>query len=1047
MTQLLGRGREASDFAEVLARASQGSGALVMLVGEPGIGKTSLADAFATQGRQAGFRVAWGRAWEGGGAPSYFPWTQALEALGLEFPEGDIAAVEPGAARFQLFRRIKDLLRSANTSPVVLILDDLHVADMASLHLLHFIARELRSLQLAIVCTRRDHDPGMTADVESLLARVAREGTTYALRPLTRDDVGLLVRAECARAADEFAPAIWQASQGNPLFVTEIARLIDADPEAARSAPLPIPFGVREVIRQRLALLDEISLEVLDAAAVMGGEVDESVLRAVSGKDAAAVADAVATAARARFISRGPRVRFAHPLVREVLYQNIPQTRRVGIHAAIAEALETTDSPSSSIEIAHHAIEGRTNVAARVAQAARDAQLAYADEDAVHLVERAITVLAGDDRGAAELRVLLGQMRARMGDLAGARAACLRAASAARALGDVDLFGRAALAYGAELTSGETDPATRTLLEEALTRVPLENPALYARLRARLAACLQPAPDPIAIAKMALDAVSVARQSGDDASLLEVLHNAGASLYEAVYVPQALEMAEDAVRLATKFGDRAKLFRARLRLVFSLMEAGDVTAADANIDTFEAEARATGQPRHQWPVLLLRSMRALQEGRFSDSAALVAEAEESAARSRDPTASYALFAHRFARMRQLELPSITALEPDLLKMVARWNDAESFGHLMTATVRAIAGDTEAARNHLARVRLESTVGRIRIALGNLTSVAISVGESSSAVELYNRLVPDEDRWHMYMLGGFSAEGTYSRYLGSLGAMLGRYSAAERHFERALTLADLASAKPERGRILAAHAAMLIARAAPGDAARAHALYEEAHAIGTDLGLARLLASIPESLASPPTPASPMGARSSIEVPAVQPRKQSPGAAALRLTHEGDTWLLAVGTTQIRIRDSLGARYLSRIAAEPECELHALDLAGAHGDGTLGDAGEALDAEARAAYKRRLTELDEELREAESFQDGARISRARAEIEFLSTELVRAVGVGGRIRRQGSAAERARIAVTRRIRELIRRVAEQSPELGRYLDATVKTGTYCSYRPL
>ena len=125
-----------------------------------------------------------------------------------------------------------------------------------------------------------------------------------------------------------------------------------------------------------------------------------------------------------------------------------------------------------------------------------------------------------------------------------------------------------------------------------------------------------------------------------------------------------------------------------------------------------------------------------------------------------------------------------------------------------------------------------------------------------------------------------------------------------------------------------------------------------------------------------------------------------------------------------------------------------DLPATFGDGAdAGDAGEALDADARAAYKRRLAELDDELREAEAWNDGARLTRARGEIELLSAELSRAVGIGGRSRRVGSAAERARVAVTRRVRVDIKRVAEQSAEIGRHLEATLKTGMYCSYRPI
>ena len=477
--------------------------------------------------------------------------------------------------------------------------------------------------------------------------------------------------------------------------------------------------------------------------------------------------------------------------------------------------------------------------------------LAHADEDALPLIERAVATLddAGDTRGGAELRLVLGQTRMRLGDLAGGKSCCVRAAETARSLGDAELFARAALAHGAELTPGHTDATMRGLLEEAVHRLSRaegrESAVLRVRLEARLAATLQPAPDPQAVARMAVEAVRAARALGDEPALLEVLHNAGAALGEAVFEPEALEMAREAIRIASALGDRARLYRARLRLIFCLMEIGDVAAADANIEAFDAEVRATGQARHLWPVLLLRSMRALQEGRFADSDALVEEAEESAARSSDPAARAALFTHRFARIRQKELAAeAIALEPDLISMVGGWNDPEGYTNVMISTVRAVAGDTESARAHLARISLDSIPARIRISFGAIAAAAVQVGETGRAAELYERLLPDERRWHMFTLAGFSADATYARYLGSLATMLGRYEDAERHFGVALDLADAASARPERGRILAAYGKMLLARGHGGDASKAHDFLREARAIATELGLGQLLASMP-----------------------------------------------------------------------------------------------------------------------------------------------------------------------------------------------------------
>jgi len=153
-----------------------------------------------------------------------------------------------------------------------------------------------------------------------------------------------------------------------------------------------------------------------------------------------------------------------------------------------------------------------------------------------------------------------------------------------------------------------------------------------------------------------------------------------------------------------------------------------------------------------------------------------------------------------------------------------------------------------------------------------------------------------------------------------------------------------------------------------------------------------------------------------------------------------------------MKDSLGMQYLARLIADPGRELHVLDLVATGRGGAddvaidTGDAGELLDDEARADYRRRLDDLRETLAEAESFGDAARATRAREEIDFLGAELGRAVGLGGRARRAGSAAERARSAVQRRIKNAIVRIAEADPGLGSTLGRVIKTGNFCVYRP-
>jgi hypothetical protein len=187
----------------------------------------------------------------------------------------------------------------------------------------------------------------------------------------------------------------------------------------------------------------------------------------------------------------------------------------------------------------------------------------------------------------------------------------------------------------------------------------------------------------------------------------------------------------------------------------------------------------------------------------------------------------------------------------------------------------------------------------------------------------------------------------------------------------------------------------------------------------------------------------------------------------RFQREGEFWTVAFDGAVVRLRDSKGLRQIALLLAQPGREVTATDLEGLVGGaaeataGTaprrsaydevsarsdFGDAGELLDAEARAAYKARLDELQEEIDEADEFNDPERAERARGEREFLIRELARAVGLGGRDRRAASHAERARLNATRAIRAAMANLAREHPLLGQHLSATIRTGRYCSYTP-
>ena len=313
----VGRQREMGELKAALEDALSGRGRLVMLVGEPGIGKTRIASELATYAGLRRAQVLWGRCYEGGGAPPYWPWVQAIrsyvrerdaEELRSEMGSGaaDIAEIvsdvrerlpnlerpptlEPEQARFRLFDSITTFLKSAGRGkPLVLILDDLHWADKASLLLLEFVARELSGSRLLVIGTYRDVEVSRQHPLSKTLAELTR-GDLYQrvlLRGLSQEDVGRFIEIVAGISPPRsLVESVHGQTEGNPLFVTEVVRLLVQEGELTKeragdsgSWSVRIPEGVREVIGRRLDRLSERCNQTLTIASVVGRQFGMDVL-------------------------------------------------------------------------------------------------------------------------------------------------------------------------------------------------------------------------------------------------------------------------------------------------------------------------------------------------------------------------------------------------------------------------------------------------------------------------------------------------------------------------------------------------------------------------------------------------------------------------------------------------------------------------------------------------------------------------------------------------------------------------------------------------
>jgi tetratricopeptide (TPR) repeat protein len=340
----------------------------------------------------------------------------------------------------------------------------------------------------------------------------------------------------------------------------------------------------------------------------------------------------------------------------------------------------------------------------------------------------------------------------------------------------------------------------------------------------------------------------------------------------------------------------------------------------------------------------------------------------------------------------------------------------------------------------------------------LTEVAEGLEDAPRVRTLYKLLLPYADR--NAVSNPDICIGSVSRNLGILAARLCQWREAARHFEDALAMNARNNARPWLARAQHDYARMLLAREEPGDRERAAELLARALETCRALEMAALMSKVLSLLDATGGGAA---APQTQKVVPIRPRAETqPSVRPTLFRREGEYWLIAFEGQTLRLTDTKGLRHLARLLGEPGREFHVLDLVAAELGGQvdlaagesgkrslsfdLGDAGEILDPEAKAAYRRRLADLDEELKEAAEWDDPGRIERAEEEKDFLIQQLASAVGLGGRDRRAASAAERARVNVTRAIRGALLKIREHSADLHRHLDTTIRTGTFCSYTP-
>jgi tetratricopeptide (TPR) repeat protein len=822
--RLIGRESALAAASSVLDDARRGSGQFLMISGEAGIGKTAMLAALVSRAGSAPL-VLRGFCWEDGGAPPYWPWSQVLQASGLPMadlgeagwllqpaspgPAGPMTAVAAGDAQFRLFEAVARCLRRlAGGRPVLVVLDDLHWADDPSLRLLGFLARALAAEPVALLGAYRD------TEAPPKLNQIAGQGQQLALAGLTPDDVGALARELAGTPLPaQVAAQLWQRSGGNPFFVRELIRLLQA--QGSWQQPAQIPASVAETLRRRLARLSTECVRLLEWAAIAGRDIDVGLLAhgATAGHEAAALG-LLDEARRAGVIAGTSPPRFTHDLYRETVIDGLSSAARTAINLSVGRALQARSGPAARVA-AHLLAAGpraRPDALEYSLLAAREATARLGHEDACAYYLRALDIIS--ERGAPgtgeriEILLELAASYERTGrsDLAAGRFG--EAAAASRAAGDATGLARAALGFQTlGHRSGAQNAELLDLLREASRRLEEAGgpPGLRSRVLAALARTLRHGSDRLPgaeVTQVAQRAAQLAAAANDPSALAL----AKLAVHDAMWVPGTaparLPVIAEMLDAARASGDDDLVAQARLLRAAALLELGDPAGRDELLG-YITLAGNLGHARGRWGALTRQATFAQLAGRAGESARLGEQALELGLAIGEPDAVGCFYTSR------LSLVALGVREP------ADGMDASDplwpMFPVLRAWPHAARGEAAATAAALGDFSvLDITLWTGLEALAAAAVVFAVAGSDAQRSWVYRRLLPYAGT-HVVVGGCASYHAAVDHHLGALASSLGDTAAAEAHFRAALAMHE---------RLGAAGWARLSERALAGPADRA-----------------------------------------------------------------------------------------------------------------------------------------------------------------------------------------------------------------------------------
>jgi class 3 adenylate cyclase len=878
-----------------------GRGRFALLSGEPGVGKSRLAEELARTVWHEGATVLSGRCDEEALAP-YQPFVEALRHYVVSCPlvelEVRVAAhavelsrlvpelatrlprvmaglsdADPDAERYLLFDAVASVLAAAATaSPMLLLVEDLQWADKPTLLLLGHILRAAETVPILVLGSYRHTDLPPASALVDALGAIEREHHVERLRllGLGPDDVSALVGGRVRAAiSQEVTAAIYEQTDGNPFFTTELVRHLEEIGALGGAWPVQveIPEGVRDIIGRRISRLSDDANRVITVASVVGRTFELPHLRGLAGLDPPTLVDVLEEVLRAGLVEEEVggatgHYMFSHALIRDTIYAGLSAARRVWLHRTLAESLEEMHAGDHNAhlgEIAYHYLQSATGDTTRAVEyatrAGRRAAAMLAYEEAGRLYRMALQAIDLADKDDPECRLdlllSLGAVQGRAGEKSASKETFLAAAAVARDLGDPEGFARAALGYGGGLEAhdvgGAVDALLVQLLDEALAALAPGDHALRPRLLGRLAVALywdesQPASRR---AELADEAVAIAERMGDRAVLAGALSSRRYGLWTPENVEDRMAAALRILDLA-RDRDPERTLQAHRWLALDLLEVGDGEGARREIAEHARLSGDAHQPVIDAYTLLLRGLEAILDGRWAETEALAAEAAAIGERLGLFTlGALASVQHQ----RVWRETGVWDRVEDHVRELDAWTLAASGYPPVTCSKAMILIDL--GRADEARVVVEKLMPDAQFpdmprdlawlsASANLGEACAVLDDAPRSSAVFRVLSKYSGRVAMIGPPPVDCQGPVDIQLARMAMCMGDVDTALRHSQLAIEKATTLAAAPVLAYARLGHARVLRHRAQRGDAQAAAALIDEAAATADELGMVRLL---------------------------------------------------------------------------------------------------------------------------------------------------------------------------------------------------------------